>query len=185
MYKSVINIDEIEIPVEFKNSSPSKHKIKERITYYQVHKSFPKVIVREDTKRLLDGYASYIAAVELGLKKISATILPAKEAINYTANNWKERVDKKELNRRVKVMKEKGDTCYICHRKLYEKTEPGYDGTNELTIDHKIPIFKGGSNVMDNLFPCCNICNGLKSDFTYSEELVTLIRKELKDRKLI
>lgn len=185
MYKAKIDIDEIEIPVEFQNSTPNKHKITQRINHYRTYGTFPKIIIREDTKRLLDGYASYVAAKKIGVTELEATYLPAKEAIHYVASSVNDLSRSKEITKRIRVMKEKGDKCYICGRQLYDRTEKEFDGTNELTIDHKIPLFKGGSNIMDNLYPCCNICNGLKGDFTYSDELVALIHKELKGRKLL
>ena len=44
--------------------------------------------------------------------------------------------------------------CKYCHN------------TDNLTIDHKIPKIKGGSNDIKNLQCLCKKCNGLKSDLT-------------------
>jgi len=46
--------------------------------------------------------------------------------------------------------------CKICHR------------TDSLTIDHKKPIVKGGSDKIENLQCLCKRCNGFKGDLTNS-----------------
>ena len=182
MYKSKINISEIEVPYLFQNSSPSKSKVEDRKLHYKRTGEFQKLIIREDNKRLLDGYASYIAAKELGITEATATFLSQKESIYYFTNNTKTK--RKDDTKRQRIIKSKGKRCYICGRPLYDRKDPHYDGTNEFTIDHKIPLFKGGTNEKDNLFPCCNICNGLKGDFSYSKNLKNLIIAELESRNI-
>ncbi len=44
-------------------------------------------------------------------------------------------------------------TCYYCGRKV------GYAG---LTMDHIIPLSRGGRSTKDNLVPCCKECNNRK-----------------------
>jgi 5-methylcytosine-specific restriction endonuclease McrA len=44
-------------------------------------------------------------------------------------------------------------TCYMCVR-----MEPFI----RLTVDHKIPISKGGTNYIDNIQPLCGPCNNKK-----------------------
>lgn len=34
----------------------------------------------------------------------------------------------------------------------------------EKTVDHKIPVSKGGTNAKTNLVICCRHCNSLKND---------------------
>ena len=55
-----------------------------------------------------------------------------------------------------------GDTCHICK----EPIDPGLPRTSKmgLTVDHIIPLSKGGSDEMDNLRPAHWICNVRKSD---------------------
>ena len=40
-----------------------------------------------------------------------------------------------------------------------------------LTIDHVIPLSRGGSNSIENIVPACNHCNSTKGTKTYSEFL--------------
>lgn len=39
----------------------------------------------------------------------------------------------------------------------------------KMTIDHKLPLSKGGTNEMGNLQPACLTCNVVKSDLTMQE----------------
>lgn len=43
--------------------------------------------------------------------------------------------------------------CYYCKKKF----KP-----NELTMDHKIPLSRGGLSIKENLVPCCKECNNKK-----------------------
>ena len=40
---------------------------------------------------------------------------------------------------------------------------------SDMTIDHKIPLSKGGTNEFSNLQPACLICNMLKGELTTLE----------------
>lgn len=50
-------------------------------------------------------------------------------------------------------------TCYYCGKELQ-------DFTKQKTIDHKIPISRGGTNDINNLVVCCHSCNSGKCDKT-------------------
>lgn len=50
-----------------------------------------------------------------------------------------------------------------------QKTAPGlcyYCGKNmvfqDITMDHLVPLARGGRSTKDNLVPCCKACNNLK-----------------------
>jgi len=45
--------------------------------------------------------------------------------------------------------------CYYC------KT---YTPARKLTMDHVIPLAKGGRSIKSNLVPCCKSCNNLKKN---------------------
>ena len=86
MRKMEMNLRDIELPYLFQNSTPSKSKVAERKRYFKRMGEFPKIVVRGDNHRLLDGYASYVAAKELGEKKVEVKVLSPKESINYFSN---------------------------------------------------------------------------------------------------
>ena len=56
--------------------------------------------------------------------------------------------------------------CFYCRRKMTE-----YDGVTHLdtdvTIDHKTPVSKGGTNNTENLVASCARCNNEKSDMDF------------------
>ncbi len=47
--------------------------------------------------------------------------------------------------------------CYYCE----QKTEP-----QDLTMDHKIPLSKGGKSAKGNVVPSCKECNNAKKNRT-------------------
>jgi 5-methylcytosine-specific restriction endonuclease McrA len=52
-------------------------------------------------------------------------------------------------NRRAKGL------CYYCHRRFPPR---------ELTMDHVVPLVRGGKSVRSNLVPCCRECNKAKEN---------------------
>lgn len=60
----------------------------------------------------------------------------------------------KELKEAVRV---KSEECFYCGAKL--------DDSNR-TIDHIVPIAKGGTNDISNLVCCCHNCNQIKGGET-------------------
>lgn len=60
------------------------------------------------------------------------------------------------------VVREYGDDCHICTQKI-DLSLPR-TSKQGLTIDHVIPLSKGGSDEMENLRPAHWICNNRKSD---------------------
>jgi len=59
-----------------------------------------------------------------------------------------------------------GMKCYYCNKKMKVKDKSPF--ADVISIDHKVPICKGGSSKKDNLVACCYNCNILKG--TKSEE---------------
>lgn len=65
-----------------------------------------------------------------------------------------ERAKARELRKtRWWQQKTSSGTCYYCHRRV---------GFANLTMDHVIPLARGGRSTRDNLVPCCKECNTRK-----------------------
>jgi len=63
-------------------------------------------------------------------------------------------------------------TCWYCGRKV------GFKG---LTMDHIIPLSRGGRSTRDNLVPCCKTCNTKKKNalpVEWDEYMDTLAAKK-------
>jgi 5-methylcytosine-specific restriction endonuclease McrA len=50
--------------------------------------------------------------------------------------------------------------CYYCNCPFSPK---------ELTMDHKVPIIRGGKSTRTNIVPCCKICNNEKKHMLLGE----------------
>lgn len=65
-----------------------------------------------------------------------------------------ERAKARELRKtRWWQQKTASGSCYYCGRKV---------GYASLTMDHVIPLARGGRSTKDNLVPCCKECNTRK-----------------------
>ena len=53
--------------------------------------------------------------------------------------------------------------CHYCHRKV---------GAENLTMDHVIPIARGGRSTRGNCVPCCAECNASKKAYTPAEQIL-------------
>ncbi|MGE4131181.1 MAG: HNH endonuclease [Bdellovibrionales bacterium] len=68
-----------------------------------------------------------------------------------------------------------GHTCQYCYEKFAEK---------KLTIDHVVPISKGGQHEWTNLVTACSACNNRKGDKTPERANMRLLRKPERPRWL-
>ena len=51
--------------------------------------------------------------------------------------------------------KRASNKCYYCK---------SYSPARKLTMDHVIPLARGGRSIKSNLVPCCKSCNNLKKN---------------------
>ena len=62
-------------------------------------------------------------------------------------------------------MKRDGRTCAYCGIETKPKNK-AKNGLEYTTMDHVIPLSKGGDHTMENVVIACNSCNARKSDKT-------------------
>ncbi len=60
--------------------------------------------------------------------------------------------------------------CHYCQHKFAAK---------ELTMDHVVPLVRGGKSTKGNIVPCCKACNNTKKYFTPAE----IELEKIKDQK--
>ena len=58
--------------------------------------------------------------------------------------------------------------CYYCGENFSKE---------ELTMDHKLPLSRGGTNSRGNVVVCCKTCNSQKKYYTPAEMLIEKISK--------
>lgn len=62
--------------------------------------------------------------------------------------------------------------CCYCKRILNSRRQMKRGDRNtglDFTVDHKIPLCRGGPDSPPNKVPCCHRCNNLKADMTDAE----------------
>ena len=84
-----------------------------------------------------------------------------KEMPNLKGKNLKGR--RLTPRRKMLVWERDNFKCYYCGLDLKEWKKQR-NSKSLLTIDHKEPISKGGTNEMNNLVTACSYCNSKKGD---------------------
>lgn len=89
----------------------------------------------------------------------------------------------KEMFDTTKINPSAGLYCNYCAIEL--ELSDSENELKRLTLDHRVPKYWGGKNEVDNLVPCCNLCNTIKSTMfekTYNQFLIALEEYEIKDK---
>ena len=76
--------------------------------------------------------------------------------------NRKKPRNKSSLNKRKILYDQCGGHCPVCGRKMELNNPRAYRAY--MTIDHIIPLNRGGTSNIENLRGICKACNGRKSD---------------------
>ena len=64
--------------------------------------------------------------------------------------------------------------CYYCHGKFPPE---------ELSMDHIVPVARGGRSVRGNVVPCCKECNNRKKYLTPAEIIMEQMEREEKEKE--
>lgn len=75
--------------------------------------------------------------------------------------NNQPRLTKLETQYMARLKKENEHICYYCGKRITEE--------DQITVDHKIPLARGGQTAEFNLVICCKECNNTKSNLTEIE----------------
>ena len=90
-------------------------------------------------------------------------------------------IQKKYYNREHFTLDEKEDICAKSGNKCAHCGTPIYAGY-QMTVDHFIPLDKGGSNQMINLIPLCKDCNESKDNKLYSMDYIKYLKPKYKQQ---
>ena len=90
-------------------------------------------------------------------------------------------IQKKYYNREHFTLDEKEDICAKSGNKCAHCGTPIFAGY-QMTVDHFIPLDKGGSNQMINLIPLCKDCNESKDNKLYSMEYIKYLKPKYKQQ---
>lgn len=88
-------------------------------------------------------------------------------------------IQKKYYDREHFTLDEKEDICAKSGNKCAHCGTPIYAGY-QMTVDHFIPLDKGGSNQMINLIPLCKNCNETKDNKLYSMDYIQHLKPKYK-----
>jgi 5-methylcytosine-specific restriction endonuclease McrA len=75
-----------------------------------------------------------------------------------------------------------GFICYYCGKKMNIKSK--YPYKEAPSIDHMVPISRGGTNNINNLIVCCHACNIIKGTLS-SNTFIDLLNKIKDDTNLM
>ena len=63
--------------------------------------------------------------------------------------------------------------CYYCHEKFIAE---------ELTMDHIVPLSRGGRSTKNNIVPCCKSCNNKKKNLTPADIILNKLKSQSEEK---
>lgn len=159
----MMNVDEIRVPNIY--TSPRESKINSHMLYYMEHGAFKSNIVVTQKGLLVDGYCNYIVAVVCGMSSVQCEI-NTKHIRNHI--DKKNGVIKNRSHKRKILYERQSGKCAICGMQLQIDDFTSIE--DYLTLDHILPVSRGGSNGIKNLQGLCRRCNYQKQD-EYKEDM--------------
>lgn len=159
----MMNVDEIRIPTIYTHTPPRKEKIDNSMGYYMEHGALKSNIVVTQKGLLVDGYCSYIVAVMCGISSVQCEINT--RFIRKCVDSKNRKVNNAQHKRKILYHRQNGK-CAVCGMQLQIDN---FASDDYLTLDHILPVSKGGSNGLMNLQGLCRHCNYQKQD-EYKED---------------
>lgn len=72
-----------------------------------------------------------------------------------------------ELMGLLRVYIKTGLVCWYCGKKMQIGKDAPVSNDDAITLDHRVPLAKGGGNTIENVVFCCSECNTSKGDRDY------------------
>ena len=158
----LIPIEDVFISTHFKNNPPGKHKLKQKEN--GVLNGIINKVTINGNNILVDGYATYTL-----LRRNKEKFIPykvQKSTIKYSPNaSWTRQ------SVRNKLYVEQNGKCYICGKQTTLDITDEKKWAEHATVDHIIPLGKGGSNEISNCAIACRLCNHIKGDRILTPEV--------------
>lgn len=157
----LIYIDYINVPCSLLNHMPSDKKINAKIVGLNL--GILNLVTLTSNKSVIDGFSIY--TIFKNNKEIYIPYTIKNKKTSYGGCSEYTRTDFRKA-----LFEERNGKCYICNRDMVLKS----NSTNKYrlaTVDHIVPLAKGGSNDKDNCIICCSLCNQLKGDKMLTDEL--------------
>lgn len=153
-----MDIDKITMPTIYAQTPPKKEKINNHMLHYLEHGTLKNGIVVTQKGMLTDGYCDYIVAVVCGIDTVQCELNTKKLKYGMEKNrNINNRKHKRSI-----LYHRQGGKCAICGKPLQIDDCTSVD--DYLTLDHILPVCRGGSNGLMNLQGLCRRCNHQKND---------------------
>ena len=129
---------------------------------YEAIKFLPE---RRVIRLIMNGKAEVIANWDFDITWVSGRM--KHPSIIKLINNYRMEYKKKIFSRSA-IIKRDNKTCQYCGFKL---------SMNRITIDHVIPISKGGKGTFENCVVACRPCNDYKADYDLDKCGLKILRE--------
>lgn len=148
----LVRVEDIKITKQMQSTPPKnmEERIQSKICFYQENGRFSKPIELDRLLVLTDGYISYMAAVKMGLDMVECEIVKGNRILNYSSKR-----NHIAPSRRMEAYNRHNGICCICGQHI---------DANEFTIEHWIPLHRGGTNEQSNLKIAHEHCNAMKGN---------------------
>ncbi|RKI35865.1 HNH endonuclease [bacterium D16-51] len=143
-------------------------------TYYIAHSKRGAVIKVEDIGKAQDFYSLERAIAQKNKTpgKCAGYYYIDTDMADEAQGENKKKPKRKRTKHKAFSMQKRQDVylkteghCYLCGE---------FVGFDSFEVEHKIPLSKGGTNELDNLFCACHCCNSIKHDI-YPEDFLEKI----------
>ena len=160
----MMNVDKIRVPNVY--TQPKKEKINKHMLYYLENGTLSSSIVVTQKGMLIDGYCDYIVAVVCGISAVQCQVNTKKLKHSIRKRNHNRSIKYRAQKRKILYNRQAGK-CAICGKQLQIDDHTSIE--DYFTLDHILPVSRGGSNGLDNLQGLCMQCNHEK-DNDYDED---------------